>query len=278
MFALKLSRAAGARVILSSSSDEKLAKVKARYPSPPILTVNYNKTPNWEDEVIRLTKGAGVDIVIENGGAPSLVQSIKCTRRGGVVSQVRYLGKQDPSKLKELIPVIIDRRVTLRYGIPLRCCEKSTVCDRGLWNAGVSMLGRNSTWKTSARPCRQARHSLTTLLTRCSRLTVLRTRCSSSGRASRWGKLFFASEEGSVFSFRVDKLRTRTQMTLLFDCLVPCPIAVSPDDNSIIYWAGSARDRQYVLAGVEVALSHGRTFSNGRCVLKPGVDRGSEAE
>lgn len=100
-------------MILSSSSDEKLAKMKERYPSPPILTVNY-KDPNWHEEVMRLTNGVGVDFVVENGGTPSLVQSIKCTRRGGVVSQVGYLGKQDPKHLEELVSVIIDRRVMLR--------------------------------------------------------------------------------------------------------------------------------------------------------------------
>ena len=71
MFAPKLSRAAGARVILTSSSDEKLAKTKEQYPSAAILTVNYKKTPNWGEEVMRLTNGTGVDFVVENGGAPS---------------------------------------------------------------------------------------------------------------------------------------------------------------------------------------------------------------
>src|SRR5690606_10625188 len=84
MFALKLARAAGARVILSSSSDVKLAKIQEWYPSPPILTVNYNKNPDWDEEVMRLTNGTGVDFVLENGGAPSLVRSIKCARRGGI--------------------------------------------------------------------------------------------------------------------------------------------------------------------------------------------------
>ncbi|KAH8692325.1 alcohol dehydrogenase [Talaromyces proteolyticus] len=104
---------AGARVILSSSSDEKLVKIKEQYPNPPILTVNY-RNPTWHEEVLRLTSGVGVDIVVENGGAPSLVQSMKCTRRGGVISQVGYLGKQDPELLEQLIPTIIDRRVVLR--------------------------------------------------------------------------------------------------------------------------------------------------------------------
>lgn len=113
MFALKLCRAAGARVILSSSSDKKLAQMREKHSSPPILTVNYSNE-NWPEEVMRLTDGVGADIVVENGGAPSLVKSVSCTRRGGIVSQVGYLGKQDPVHLKELIPTIIDRRVQVR--------------------------------------------------------------------------------------------------------------------------------------------------------------------
>lgn len=88
--------------------------MKEKYSNPPLLTVNYAKRPDWHEEVLQLTDGVGVDIVVENGGTPSLVQSMKCTRRGGIVSQVGYLGKQDPKDLAELVPVIIDRRVVLR--------------------------------------------------------------------------------------------------------------------------------------------------------------------
>lgn len=115
MFALKLARAAGLRVILSSSSDEKLQKMREKYTSPPLLIVNYSKNQAWYEEVLKLTDGVGVDIVVENGGTGSLVQSMKCTRRGGIVSQVGYLSKQDPNDLRELVPTIIDRRVILRY-------------------------------------------------------------------------------------------------------------------------------------------------------------------
>lgn len=114
VFALKLARAAGVRVILTSSSDKKLQQMKMKYSNPPILTVNYSQTPDWDQEVLKLTHGVGVDIVVENGGTGSLVKSLKCTRRGGVVSQVGYLSKQDPNDLRELIPTIIDRRINLR--------------------------------------------------------------------------------------------------------------------------------------------------------------------
>ncbi|KAK7712766.1 hypothetical protein SLS57_007720 [Botryosphaeria dothidea] len=114
MFALKLARAAGLKVILSSSSDEKLRSTSEKFPAPPLLTVNYGKNPNWHEEVLKLTDGAGVDLVIEVGGTQSLVKSMKCTRRGGTISQVGYLSKQDVNQLAELLPLIIDRRVNLR--------------------------------------------------------------------------------------------------------------------------------------------------------------------
>ncbi|GES62134.1 alcohol dehydrogenase [Aspergillus terreus] len=114
MFALKLARAAGLKVILSSSSEGKLQKMREQFPSPPLLTVNYAQNSGWHEEVLKLTDGAGVDLVIEVGGCQSLVQSMKCTRRGGIISQVGYLSKQDPTQLAELLPVLIDRRVILR--------------------------------------------------------------------------------------------------------------------------------------------------------------------
>jgi NADPH:quinone reductase-like Zn-dependent oxidoreductase len=64
--------------------------------------------------VLRLTKGVGVDLVIEVGGASTLLKSLKCTRRGGTVSQVGYLSKAGFEDAEELVPLVIDRRVCLR--------------------------------------------------------------------------------------------------------------------------------------------------------------------
>jgi NADPH:quinone reductase-like Zn-dependent oxidoreductase len=114
MFALKLARAAGLKIILSSSSDAKLEKIKEQFSDPPLLTVNYAKNPEWHEDVLKLTNDAGVDLVIEEGGTGSLVKSMKCTRRGGTISQVGYLSKKDPGDLAELLPVLTDRRIVLR--------------------------------------------------------------------------------------------------------------------------------------------------------------------
>lgn len=114
MFALKLARAAGLKVFLSSSSDKKLQDISQRYANPPIVTINYSKTPTWHKEVLKLTGDVGVDLVIEVGGTSSLLKSLKCTRRGGTFSQVGYLSKQAFEDAAELLPTIIDRRVNLR--------------------------------------------------------------------------------------------------------------------------------------------------------------------
>jgi NADPH:quinone reductase-like Zn-dependent oxidoreductase len=67
MFALKLTRAAGLRTILAFSSNEKLDQMRDRFADPPILSDNYATNPVWDNEVLKLTNGVGVEIVVENG-------------------------------------------------------------------------------------------------------------------------------------------------------------------------------------------------------------------
>ncbi|KAL8842821.1 MAG: hypothetical protein Q9176_002457 [Flavoplaca citrina] len=97
-----------------SSSDQKLKVVCEQFPEPPILTVNYAKNSNWHEKVLKYTNGVGVDIVIENGGPGTLLKSMKCTRRGGIVSQVGYLNRKRFDDAHEILPTLIDRRVILR--------------------------------------------------------------------------------------------------------------------------------------------------------------------
>lgn len=116
MFALKLARAAGYRVIMSSSSDKKLNDLVDKFPgNEPILTVNYASNPNWHEDVLRITNGIGVDLVLENGGPQTIVKSLKCTRRGGTVSAVGYLSeRQGWDGLESLLPTLIDRHINFR--------------------------------------------------------------------------------------------------------------------------------------------------------------------
>ncbi len=80
IFALQIARMNGARVAITSSSDEKLEL--ARKMGAEIL-VNYRTNPNWEAEVLEKTGGRGADIVVENGGQASLPQSLTAAAPNG---------------------------------------------------------------------------------------------------------------------------------------------------------------------------------------------------
>lgn len=88
MFALQFAKLAGARVIATSSSDEKLAHARKLGASDGI---NYKATPDWDKRVRELTGGVGVDHVIEVGGAGTLPQSMKAVRTGGRISLIGVL-------------------------------------------------------------------------------------------------------------------------------------------------------------------------------------------
>ncbi len=98
IFALQLARAAGAQVIATSSSGDKLARAKQLGAT---ATVNYRDHPEWQKDVLALTDGRGVDHVIEVGGAGTLARSIEAARLGGQIHQIGVLtgggGQIDPS-------------------------------------------------------------------------------------------------------------------------------------------------------------------------------------
>jgi NADPH:quinone reductase-like Zn-dependent oxidoreductase len=106
VFAAQFAHAAGARVIMTSSSDEKLDRVKALGVSD---CINYRETPEWGVEVQKLTQGRGADIIIETGGAGTIPQSILAARHGGTLSIIGVLtqGSIDP------VP-IMGKALTLR--------------------------------------------------------------------------------------------------------------------------------------------------------------------
>lgn len=88
IFALQFAKSAGARVIVVSSSDDKLAKAKALGADD---LINYSKTPEWDKQVLQLTNGKGVDHVIEIGGAGTLERSLSAVRYGGQVHMIGFL-------------------------------------------------------------------------------------------------------------------------------------------------------------------------------------------
>lgn len=88
VFALQFARAAGARVIATSSSDAKIERLRALGAD---ATVNYAQDPDWGKTVRKLTDGRGVDAVVEIGGPDTLGQSIAACRMGGHISLIGVL-------------------------------------------------------------------------------------------------------------------------------------------------------------------------------------------
>jgi NADPH:quinone reductase-like Zn-dependent oxidoreductase len=88
IFALQIARLLGARVILTSSSDEKRERARELGAAE---TINYRSTPDWEKKVKDLTGGVGADHVVEVGGSGTLARSLRAVRIGGTVSLIGSL-------------------------------------------------------------------------------------------------------------------------------------------------------------------------------------------
>jgi len=88
IFALQFAKAAGCRVISTSSSPEKMEKLKALGADH---VINYKETPEWGAEAFKLTGGRGVDEVVEIGGPGTMAQSIAACRPGGHISLIGVL-------------------------------------------------------------------------------------------------------------------------------------------------------------------------------------------
>jgi len=91
-FALQFAVASGARVIVTSSSDEKIARAKAFGASEGI---NYRTTPEWAKRVLELTGGHGADLVVDVGGKSTLKMSAQCLAWYGTLSIVGGLSGYD---------------------------------------------------------------------------------------------------------------------------------------------------------------------------------------
>ncbi|WP_448952547.1 zinc-dependent alcohol dehydrogenase family protein [Labrys neptuniae] len=112
LFALQFAVNAGARVIVTSSSDDKIERAKALGAA---AGVNYRTDPDWSSAVLDLTGGRGVDHVLEVGGPQSFAHSLKAVRFGGQISVIGYLGGTEGL----INPLDIFRRQVSVRGIPV---------------------------------------------------------------------------------------------------------------------------------------------------------------
>ncbi len=108
IFALQFAVMHGARVVITSKSDEKLARAREM---GAWHTINYSDTPEWAAAVQDLTGGTGVDHVVEVGGPGTLQQSIAAARLGGHVALIGVL------KMGEINPLPIMQKSIRLNGV-----------------------------------------------------------------------------------------------------------------------------------------------------------------
>lgn len=96
--ALQIAHAAGARTIITSSSDGKLARARELGADE---TINYRDNPEWPEAVRQLTGGLGADHVVEVGGGGTMPRSIEACAPGGSIHVIGVLtqGTLDPMYL-----------------------------------------------------------------------------------------------------------------------------------------------------------------------------------
>lgn len=92
IFALQFAKITGAKVIITSSSDEKLERARSLGAD---MCINYQEKPEWGQEVQQLTHGLGVECVVEVGGAGTFSKSMQSVAMAGKIAMIGVLAKPD---------------------------------------------------------------------------------------------------------------------------------------------------------------------------------------
>ena len=106
IFALQLAKSMGAKVVATSSSHEKLEKLKALGADE---LINYKENPKWGKEVKIKTHNEGVDHVVEVGGGGTFSQSVTATKLGGHIAMIGVLS--GPSAENVILPKIFLKQI-----------------------------------------------------------------------------------------------------------------------------------------------------------------------
>lgn len=144
IFALQLAKAAGARVIITSSSDAKLERAKALGADH---TINYRAVREWDVEVLKLTGGKGVNLVLESGGAETFSRSLNATAFGGTVF---VIGLLTGLELKVNVLSILQRAIRVQGNNTGSVQHLAEVARAMEINRIVPVVDRVFDWKDAA--------------------------------------------------------------------------------------------------------------------------------
>jgi NADPH:quinone reductase-like Zn-dependent oxidoreductase len=134
LFALQFAKVMGARIIVTSSSDEKLARVRELGAHH---TINYRTTPNWGEVARTLNDGRGVDVVIEVGGANTLAQSLIAVRQSGKIAVIGFLGGLGAGG--DVARALVQKRVSM-HGISVGHRESFEAMNRVIALHGIKPI------------------------------------------------------------------------------------------------------------------------------------------
>jgi NADPH:quinone reductase-like Zn-dependent oxidoreductase len=130
IFALQLAKAAGAKVIITSSSDEKLERARKLGADE---VINYNADKEWGRTAAKLSGNDGVDHVVEVGGAGTLTQSIRACRFGGKIELIGILAGRTAAT--EVFPIVTKGAAI--FGIYVGSREMFENLNRALEQTGI---------------------------------------------------------------------------------------------------------------------------------------------
>ena len=120
MFALLISLAAGFKPIITSSSDEKLASLRAELKRPDLLGYNYRAQPDQVAMVKQLTDNRGVDFVVNNNGLSGIPADINSlVAMSGTVSMVGFLAGMAADWSPQVLFALMAKASKLQYVLPL---------------------------------------------------------------------------------------------------------------------------------------------------------------
>ena len=131
IFALQFARLMGAQVIVTSSSEAKLARAKTLGATHGI---NYKTTPEWQEAVVEATRG-GVDHVVEVGGPGTLARSLRAIRIGGKITMIGVL-----SGAAEINPMLIFSRRANLQGISVGSQQMFEAMNRAIAASGLQSV------------------------------------------------------------------------------------------------------------------------------------------
>jgi NADPH:quinone reductase-like Zn-dependent oxidoreductase len=106
IFELQLAVAAGARVIVTSSRDEKLARAKALGARE---VINYTRDVDWDQRVLQLTDGRGTDHILEVAGGDNLRRAVNAVARNGHIALIGQLA--EPTMTADIYPLLLKRAI-----------------------------------------------------------------------------------------------------------------------------------------------------------------------